>query len=144
MRPAMPLSPPGHGFPHHGYPPRMPGPPRMAGPPRLSAGPPPRLPPPKIPPPSPTPPPPPRTTKQLQAQKKKQQLRNGIMDRTTNIRSLRRNGPVRITIKMNNKEQDFTVDTFEENLLTTTSTTTTTSSTASQSRRSRGRFNQTK
>ncbi|XP_012222536.1 P30 adhesin isoform X2 [Linepithema humile] len=137
MRPAMPPTPgPGPGFPPHpGFPPRMPGPPRMTGPPRLSAGPTARLPPPKMPPPPPPPPlPSSRTSKQLQIQKKKQ-IRNGIVERTLNIR-LRRNGPTgRIMPKMH-KEQDFTVDTFEENLLATSIT---------QPRRAgKGRFNQTK
>lgn len=132
MRPAMPPTPPGPGFPPHpGFPPRMPGPPRMAGPSRLPAGPAARLPP-KMPPPPP-PPLPSRTAKQLQAQKKK--IRNGFVERTVNMR-LRRNGPTgRIMPKMR-KEQDFTVDTFEENLLATS---------AVQSRRpGKGRFNQTK
>lgn len=132
MHPAMPPTPPAPGFlPHPVFPPRMTGPPRMAGPLRLSAGSG-RLPPPKMPPL----PPPSRTNKQLQGHKKKQHMRNGIVERAVNIR-LRRNGPTdrRIIPKMN-KEQDFTVDTFEENLLATSTT---------QSRRSgKGRFNQTK
>lgn len=142
MRPAMPPTPPGPGFPHPGFPPRMPGLPRMAGPPRLPVGPVARLPPPKMPPPKMPPPPPPplpsRTAvaKQLQGQKKKQQIRNGIMERAINIR-LRRNGPTSRIMPKVHKEQDFTVDTFEENLLTT--------SIATQSRRqTKGRFNQTK
>lgn len=137
MRPAMPPTPPGPGFPHPGFPPRMPGLPRMAGPPRLPVGPAARLPPPKMPPPPPPPPPPlpPRTiTKQLQ--KKKQQIRNGIMERAINIR-LRRNGPANRIMPKTNKEQDFTVDTFEENLLTTSITT-------QSLRQTKGRFNQTK
>ncbi|XP_014482806.1 PREDICTED: protein enabled homolog [Dinoponera quadriceps] len=139
MRPAMP-TPPGPGFLLPGFPMRMPGPPRMAGPPRLPpAGPAARQPPPKMPPPPPPPPPPPlsRTTvsKQLQAQKKKQQIRNGIMEREVGLR-LRRNGPAssRIIPKMH-KEQDFTVDTFEENLLTTS---------APGRRSTRGRYSQAK
>lgn len=136
MRPAMPPTPPGPGFPHPGFPPRMPGLPRMAGPPRLPVGPAARLPPPKMPPPPPPPPLPSRTAKQLQGQKKKQQIRNGIMERAINIR-LRRNGPVSRIMPKAHKEQDFTVDTFEENLLTT--------SIVTQSRRqTKGRFNQTK
>ncbi|XP_071556324.1 uncharacterized protein [Temnothorax nylanderi] len=136
MRQAMPPTPPPGpgGFPHPGFPPRMPVPPRMAGLPRLPAGPAARLPPMKMPPP---PPPPSRTPKQqLQAQKK-QQIRNGIMERAVNIR-LRRNGPAsgRIIPKAR-KEQDFTVDTFEENLLTTTIV-------AQPRRQTRGRFNQVK
>lgn len=135
MRPTMPPTPPGPGFPPHpGFPPRMPGPPRMAGPPRLPTGPAARLPPPKMPPPLPPPPPPSsRTSKQLHAQKKKQ-IRNGIVERRVNIR-LRRNDPTgRIMPKMY-KEQDFTVDTFEENLL---------ASSIVQPRRAGRRFNQTK
>ncbi|KAL6262744.1 hypothetical protein P5V15_005535 [Pogonomyrmex californicus] len=135
MRGVMPppTPPPGPGFPHPGFPPRMPGPPRMAGPPRLPGVPTARLPPPKMPPPLP----PSRTAKQLQAQKKKQQFRNGIMDRAVNVR-LRRNGPIsgRIMPKIH-KEQDFTVDTFEENLLTT-------SAVAQPRRHTKGRFNQAK
>ncbi|XP_032683697.1 uncharacterized protein LOC116850030 [Odontomachus brunneus] len=135
MRPALP-TPPGPGFPLPGFPLRMPGPPRMAGPPRLPpAGPAARLPPPKMPPP---PPPLSRTTvsKQLHVQKKKQ-IRNGIAERSVNIRS-RRNGPAnsRIISKML-KEQDFTVDTFEENLLTT-------SITGQLRRPMRGRYSQAK
>jgi len=132
MRQAMPPTPPGPGFPHPGFPPRMPGPPRMVGPSRLPAGPTTRLPPPKMPPP---PPPPSRSTKQLQAQKK-QQIRNGIMERTVNIR-LRRNGPASSRIPKAHKEQDFTVDTFEENLLTT-------SIVVQPRRQTRGRFNRAK
>lgn len=138
MRPAMPPTPPGPGFPHPGFPPRMPGLPRMAGPPRLPVGPAARLPPPKMPPPPPPPPLPSRTAvaKQFQGQKKKQQIRNGIMERAINIR-LRRNGPASRIMPKAHKEQDFTVDTFEENLLTT--------SIVTQSRRqTKGRFNQTK
>lgn len=131
MRQAMLPTPPGPGFPHPAFPPRLP-PPRMAGPPRLPAGSAARLPPMKMPPP---PPPPSRTTKQHQAQKK-QQIRNGIMERS--IIRLRRNGPTssRIMARVR-KEQDFTVDTFEENLLTT-------SSVAQPRRQTRGRFNQAK
>lgn len=136
MRPAMPPTPPGPGFPHPGFPPRMPGLPRMAGPPRLPVGPAARLPPPKMPPPPPPPPLPSRTGKQLQGQKKKQQIRNGIMERAINIR-LRRNGPASRIMPKAHKEQDFTVDTFEENLLT--------NSIITQSRRqTKGRFNQSK
>ncbi|XP_011687672.1 PREDICTED: RNA/RNP complex-1-interacting phosphatase [Wasmannia auropunctata] len=134
MRQAMPPTPPGPGFPHPGFPPRMPGPPRMAGPSRIGpGGPTARLPPPKMPPP---PPPLSRSTKQLQAQKK-QHIRNGIIERAMNIR-MRRNGPVsnRVMPKAH-KEQDFTVDTFEENLLTTTVV-------AKPRRQTRGRFNQVK
>ncbi|XP_020288464.1 RNA/RNP complex-1-interacting phosphatase [Pseudomyrmex gracilis] len=114
-----PLTPPhGPGFPHPGFPPRLPGPPRMTGPPILPAGPVARLPPPKIPPPFDLPlPPPPSSSRTSKLQKKKQQVRNGIAERSVNIR-MRRNGPVSVTPK---KEQDFTADTFEENLTTTTS-----------------------
>ncbi|XP_070170474.1 RNA/RNP complex-1-interacting phosphatase [Polyergus mexicanus] len=140
MRPAMPPTPPGPGgFPHPGFPPRMPGLPRMAGPSRLPVGPVARLPPPKMPPPPPPPPPllPSRTVvKQLHGQKKKQQIRNSIMERVINIR-LRRNGPASRIMPKVHKEQDFTVDTFEENLLTT-------SITAQSRRQTKGRFNQTK
>lgn len=134
MRQAMPPTPPGPGFPHPGFPPRIPGSLRMAGPPRLPAGPAARLSPLKMPPP---PPPPSRTSKQLQAQQKSQQIRKEIMERTINVH-LRRNGSVssRIMSKAR-KEQDFTVDTFEENLLTSTIV-------AQPRRQTRGRFNQPK
>lgn len=129
IRQTMPPTPPGAGFPHPGFPLRMPGPPRMVGPSRLPAGPTARLP--KMPPPPSS-----RAVKH-QAQKK-HQMRNGIMERTVNIR-LKRNGPAnsRRMMPKVHKEQDFTVDTFEENLLTT--------STITQPRRhTRGRFNQVK
>lgn len=129
MRQAMPPTLPGAGFPHPGFPPRMPGPPRMVGPSRLPTGPTARLP--KM-----LPPPPSRAIKH-QAQKK-HQMRNGIIERTVNIR-LKRDGTVnsRRMMPKVHKEQDFTVDTFEENLLTT--------STIAQPRRhTRGRFNQAK
>lgn len=133
MRQVIPPTP-GPGFPHPGFPPRMPGPPRMAGPSRLPAGPTPRLLPLKMPPP---PLPPSRTTKQFQVQKKKQQIRNGIMERAVNFR-LRRNGTASSrTMSKARKEQDFTVDTFEENLLTT-------SIVAQPRRQTRGRYNQAK
>ncbi|KAG5340957.1 PTP5 phosphatase, partial [Acromyrmex heyeri] len=135
---AMPPTPPGPGFPRPAFPPRMSGPPRMSAPLRLPAGPTARLPPPKMPPPPPPPPkmPPPSRSKQLQSQKK-QQIRNGIMERSVNIR-MRRNGPVNNrTLPKVHKEQDFTIDTFEENLLTTSNIT--------QSRRqTRGRYNRSK
>ncbi|XP_012541148.1 cleavage and polyadenylation specificity factor subunit 6 isoform X2 [Monomorium pharaonis] len=140
MRQAMPPTPPGPrpGMPPPGFPPRIPGPPRMPGPPRLPPGPTARLPPPpKMPPP---PPPPPsrtiRSSKQFQVQQKKQQIRNGIMERAVNIR-MRRNGPAnnRILPKAH-KEQDFTVDTFEENLLAT--------SVPPPKRQTKGRYNQSK
>lgn len=134
---AMPPTPPGPGFPRAAFPPRMPGPPRMAAPPRLSAGPAARLPPPKMPPPLPPPKmPPPSRSKQLQIQKK-QQIRNGIMERSVNVH-MRRNGPVsNRSLPKVHKEQDFTVDTFEENLLTT-------SNIAPPRRQTRGRFNRAK
>lgn len=126
--PAIPPTPP--GFPHpSGFPSCIPGPPRMKSSPRLSSSPVTRLPPSKILP-SLLPPPPPlppsrgssRTAvaKQLH-QKKKQHLRNGIMEHTLDIRS-RRNGSNKIMPKTHkeHKEQDFTVDTFEENLATST------------------------
>lgn len=131
MRQAMPPTPPGPGFPHPGFPPRMPGPPRMAGPPRLPVGLTARLPSLKMPPP---PPPPSRTAKQLQAQQKKQQIKNEIMERAINIRL--RNGLASSRMSKARKEQDFTVDTFEENLLAP--------SIVVQSRRQRGRFHQAK
>ena len=130
---AMP-TPPVPGFPRPAFPPRMSGPPRMSAPPRLPVGPTARLPPPKMPPPPPKMPPPSRS-KQLQTQKK-QQIRNGIMEHSVNIR-MRRNGPVNRTLPKVHKEQDFTIDTFEENLLTTSNIT--------QSRRQmRGRYNRSK
>ncbi|KYN08402.1 hypothetical protein ALC62_00599 [Cyphomyrmex costatus] len=137
---SMPPTPLGPSFPRPTFPPRMPGPPRMAVPSRLSAGPTARLPPPKMPLPPPPPPPkmpPPSRSKQFQAQQKKQQIRNGIMERSVNIR-IRRNGPVsNRTLPKAHKEQDFTVDTFEENLLTT-------SNVMQPQRQARGRFNRAK
>lgn len=149
MHPAMP-TPPGPGF-RGGFPLRMPGPPpRMPGLPRLPPGGPaarlpPKMPPPpsSLPPPLPPPPlPPPRPPrsaagKQLPGQKRKQQIRNGITERAINSR-LRRNGSGNNrNMPKVHKEQDFTVDTFEENLLTT--------STTGQLRRStKGRYSQAK
>lgn len=131
MRPTLPTPPGPPGFPLPGFPLRMPGPPRMAGPPRLPPAA--RLPLPKIPPPPPPPPPHSRTAVSKQLQKKKQ-IRNGMIERAVR---LRRNVSARILSKMR-KEQDFTVDTFEENLLTSSGT--------SQLRRRpmRGRYSQAK
>lgn len=137
MRP----TPPGPGYSPLPYPLRMPGPPpRMQGPPRLApAGPaarlPPKMPPPPLPPPSHS-----RSAvgKQLSGQKKKHMMRNGITERAVDVR-LRRNGPTssRGVLPKMHKEQDFTVDTYEENLLTT--------STSGQQRRpTRERYSQAK
>ncbi|KAI4498739.1 hypothetical protein M0802_006206 [Mischocyttarus mexicanus] len=166
MRAPMPL-PPGPDFrrsvgssgfhPPPGFPPnRLPGPSRMSVPPRLPPGPQSRLPPPKMPPPPPPPPPQVRqiSVKRLQNNKKKhhnqhhqhhqQQIRNGmgVLSRSS-MRLTRRD--VSSTRRIRNiatkmiKEQDFTIDTFEENLLAV-------SSTNSHLRRSttKGRYNQTK
>ncbi|XP_011878748.1 PREDICTED: RNA/RNP complex-1-interacting phosphatase [Vollenhovia emeryi] len=137
IRQAMPPTPGPGCFQHPGFPPRPPGPPRMAGPPRLPTGPTARLPPRKMlpPPPPPPPPPPSRSTKQFQVQKKRQ-VRNGIAQHAVNIR-MRRNGPANRIVPKARKEQDFTIDTFEENLLTTTSV-------AQPRRQTKGRFNQVK
>lgn len=154
MRPPMP-PPPGPGFHPLGFPPRLPGPPRMPGPPRLPPpGPPSRLPPPKMPPP---PPPPPReqvrravVVKRLQAHKKKhlnqhqeQRIRNGrIIPLGSSIRQTKRqvstDRRVRNIVSKGIKEQDFTVDTFEENLLAVSSTN------AHLRRPLKGRYHQTK
>ncbi|KAL0129968.1 hypothetical protein PUN28_001913 [Cardiocondyla obscurior] len=135
MRQAIPPTPPGPSFPHHGFPPRMPGPPRMAGPPRLPAGPTARIPPLKMPR---SRSPPPSTTKQLHSRKKHQQIRNGIAERSRSIHRVRQNAPANNRIMSRiRKEQDFTVDTFEENLLAT-------STNVQPRRQTRGRFNQAK
>ncbi|XP_015173411.1 PREDICTED: probable tyrosine-protein phosphatase F54C8.4 [Polistes dominula] len=157
MRAPMPPLPPGpdfrrsvvnSGFHPPAFPNRLPGPSRMSGPPRLPPGPQSRLPPPKMPPPPPPPPPQVRqvSVKRLQGNKKKQQqqpqIRNGmaVLPRSSmrltrrEVSTTRRN----VATKMI-KEQDFTADTFEENLLAV-------SSTNSHLRRSttKGRYHQTK
>ncbi|XP_043492444.1 RNA/RNP complex-1-interacting phosphatase-like [Polistes fuscatus] len=160
MRAPMPPLPPGpdfrrsvvnSGFHPPAFPNRLPGPSRMSGPPRLPPGPQSRLPPPKMPPPPPPPPPQVRqvSVKRLQANKKKHQhqqsqIRNGmaVLPRSS-MRLTRRE--VSTTRRIRNvstkmiKEQDFTADTFEENLLAV-------SSTNSHLRRSttKGRYHQTK
>ncbi|XP_047351917.1 RNA/RNP complex-1-interacting phosphatase-like isoform X3 [Vespa velutina] len=150
--PAMRAS--GPGFHPPGFPLRLPGLPRMAGPPRLPPGPPSRLPPPKMPPPPPPPPPQVRqavVVKRLQAHKKKhhnqhqeQQIaRNGrIIPLGSSMRLTKREVSTarrirNITSKIT-KEQDFTVDTFEENLLAVSSTN------AHLRRPLKGRYHQTK
>ncbi|EFN81753.1 Probable tyrosine-protein phosphatase F54C8.4 [Harpegnathos saltator] len=131
MRPTPPGPP---GFPLPSFPLRMPGPSRMSGPPRLPpAGSSSRLPPPKMPPPPPPPPLSRTAVSKLQAQKKKQQIKNGIMERT--IRMRRNNAASSRGMPKRYKEQDFTVDTFEENLLTVSNT---------SRRLSRGRYSQAK
>ncbi|XP_043512887.1 probable tyrosine-protein phosphatase F54C8.4 isoform X2 [Frieseomelitta varia] len=136
-RPAM--HPPPPGFPVPGFPPPCPS---RTGrlPPRLPASkmPPPPTPPPPPPPPPPAPPilPPSRLKhqampKRLQPQKRKSQVRNGFVTPTS------QSGCDRILPKLM-KEQDFTVDTFEENLLAVVS------SQSSGRRSARGRFRQIK
>ncbi|KAK2584094.1 hypothetical protein KPH14_006537 [Odynerus spinipes] len=142
MRAPMPPPPPamrapGPGFHPPGFPLRLPGPPRMSGPPRLPPGPPARLPPPKMPPP----PPPPRP--QIRQPIHKQQLRNGVVVLPrSSLRLTRRkvgsgSGVGAAMLKVI-KEQDFTVDTFEENLLAVSTTKT------RLRRPHKGRYNQAK
>ena len=135
-RPAMPPLPPRPpGFLIPGFPP-PPSPNRTPVGSRLP-GPPPMLPPPpKMPPPPPPPPAPSRSVKRLATHKRKQHIRNGIVTPIRNPDIIRRNNrPNRILLKQH-KEQDFTVDTFEENLLTVTS--------QPHRRPLKGRFNQAK
>ncbi|XP_076659209.1 LOW QUALITY PROTEIN: uncharacterized protein LOC143362704 [Halictus rubicundus] len=121
--PGYPPPPPRPGFPIPGFPP-PPGPNRNAGGARIPPGPSARLPPPKIPPPPPPPPPSqaarprPSALRRLQTQKRKQHTRNGIAALVKNRASMiRRTGHHGRPIPKLHKEQDFTVDTFEENLL---------------------------
>lgn len=120
--PGFPPPPPRPGFPIPGFPP-PPGPNRNAGVARIPPGPPARLPPQKMPPPPPPPSsqatrPRPSALRRLQTQKRKQHIRNGIAALVKNRASL-----IRRTVHHSrpmpklHKEQDFTVDTFEENLL---------------------------
>lgn len=148
MRPAMPPS----TAPRPRFPPpdfmRMPTPPRMSGPPRLPPGNPfgrsmkvPPVPPPPPPPPPPLPPSsssslPPVPIRMLQS--KRHQIRIGLIERAVSLRFVKRNDAVNRFVSRVHKEQDFTVDTFEENLLT--------SSVTVQARRksAKGRFNRGK
>ncbi|XP_043460955.1 RNA/RNP complex-1-interacting phosphatase-like [Leptopilina heterotoma] len=112
MRSPMPPMPPmgapaphPRGPPRMPLPPRMPMPPRMSGPPRLPMGPLPRLPPAKMPPPR----------LPLAAQHiagKRNSLQN------SRKRKIRAAAAAATAITKNIKDQDFTVDTFEENLTT--------------------------
>ncbi|XP_053978960.1 WW domain-binding protein 11-like [Hylaeus anthracinus] len=140
MRPVIPPPPPRPGFPLPGFPPplgpiRAPGGPGLPG---LPPAPPPRLPPPKMPPPPAAVRP--AVLKRLQTQKRKQQIRNGMVSPARNpvgpsTRLLRRGNQANKTLPKVAKEQDFTLDTFEENLLAIASP---------QRRPSKGRFNQNK
>ncbi|RLU25946.1 hypothetical protein DMN91_002109 [Ooceraea biroi] len=130
--PMRPMSQP-PCFPHpSGFPSCIPGPPRMPSLRRPSGT---RLPL-KMPPPLPPPPPlsSSRTSRAKQLQQKQNHIRNGIMERAVNMR-LRRNGPTDKVMSKVHKEQDFTVDTFEENLATSAST---------HLRRPKRRFSRTK
>lgn len=121
-RTAMPPLPPRPGFPIPGF--LLPCTPRPPGGARLPHAPPVRLPPPKIPLP-PHPPPPlsqsvPRVggLKLLRPQKIKTHSRNGMQASVRNSAGLiRRNSQTSTTLLKSMREQDFTVDTFEENLL---------------------------
>ncbi|OAD61985.1 putative tyrosine-protein phosphatase F54C8.4, partial [Eufriesea mexicana] len=115
--PSMRPPPPRPGFPFLGFPPPRP-PPTM-------------LPPPKMPPP-----PPPRVTlQQLQTQKKKSHIRHGVVSKNR-AGAMRQNSQLRRILPKLLKEQDFTVDTFEENLLAV--------STQTNRRPNKGRYNQRK
>ncbi|XP_012281096.1 uncharacterized protein LOC105700088 [Orussus abietinus] len=119
MRPPLPPPGPGGMPPRPGFHPmRMPVPPRMPpGPPRLPPCPPPRIPGPQMPPP-----PPPVVAKRLQTPKKKVRRdvptapgpRSSALHQVSRLRPRNLGGP-----KPPAKEQDFTVDTFEENLAST-------------------------
>lgn len=124
--PGFPPPPPRPSFPMPGFPP-PPGPKRNAGGPRIPPGPPARLPPPNMPPPPPPPPPPssqttrprPSVLKRMQTQQRKQHIRNGIAMLVENRANLiKRTAQYSRLIPKLHKEQDFTVDTYEENLLT--------------------------
>jgi hypothetical protein len=117
-------APPIYGFPHpSNFPSRVPGPSRMPGPPRLPSGSLARLPPSKLPPtllpPQSLPSPLPSSRIAKQHQQKNQHFGNG-MDRTTNICSWSDRSSNK-PLPRRHREQDFTVDTFEENLSTSTS-----------------------
>ncbi|XP_026668525.1 formin-A-like [Ceratina calcarata] len=121
-RSAMPPLPPRPGFPIPGF--LLPCSPRVPGGARLPHVPPTRLPPPKMPLPPPPPPPlsqsVPRAValKRLRPQKIKSHARNGVVASVRNSADLiRHNSQTSRTLPKLMKEQDFTVDTFEENLL---------------------------
>ncbi|XP_071861040.1 RNA/RNP complex-1-interacting phosphatase isoform X2 [Bombus fervidus] len=138
LRPAMcpPPPRPGFAFPIPGFPPPCPSR-TPAG--RLPHVPPARLPPPKIPP-HPLPhssSTQPVVLKRLQGQKRKSHVRNGILSLSRNPAGvIRQNSQMSRIIPKLVKEQDFTADTFEENLLAV--------STQSNRRPTKGKFNQTK
>ncbi|XP_046749442.1 probable tyrosine-protein phosphatase F54C8.4 [Diprion similis] len=160
--------PPGRGFPSLGFPPRMPhGPPRMPMPPcppRLPGPPGPLGPPgPMGPLPGPMGPPgpgprlsqrgPPQEMPPMmkglyqyqQQHKKKQLMRNG--NGVRNGQTVKRKKPAEMAIHVPrlHGEQDFTVDTFEENLTTAVvslvPTVPATLATGGPKRRNKGRFN---
>ena len=138
-RPAMPPPPPRPGFPLPCFPPpcpsRTPGGGSRLPPPGVPT----RLPPPKMPPPPPPQPAPSRPValKRIPSQKRKSHVRNGIVSLSRNPVSLiRRNVQTNRIIPKLLKEQDFTVDTFEENLLAVSS--------QPRRRSSKGRYNQNK
>ncbi|KZC11459.1 hypothetical protein WN55_02633 [Dufourea novaeangliae] len=125
-RPALPPPPPRPGFLIPGFP-RQPGPNRAPTGARLPPGPPARLPPPKMPallPPPPPPPPPPSARPRpvalgrLPAQKRKQHIRQIARLVKNSDTLIRRDGQTSRSLRKLLKEQDFTLDTFEENLLT--------------------------
>ncbi|KAG6795527.1 tyrosine-protein phosphatase F54C8.4 [Apis mellifera caucasica] len=143
-RPAMRPPPPRPGFPIPGFPPPPPPPPPPC-PSRTPAGILPHAPPARLPPPKMPPPPPPQSAptrpilfKRLQPQKRKSHLRNGILTSARNPVDLMRqtNSQTSRILPKLMKEQDFTVDTFEENLLAVSS--------QSNRRSAKGRYNQTK
>ncbi|XP_076245262.1 uncharacterized protein LOC143185858 [Calliopsis andreniformis] len=137
LRPAMPPPPPRPGFPIPGFPPPPPGPSRTHIGTILPPGPPARLPPPKMPPPPPPAPVRPVVVKRLQPQRRKQHIRNGIVTPVRNPGGLmRRDSQTSRILPKLVKEQDFTVDTFEENLLAVSS--------QPHRRSTKGRFNQSK
>nr|XP_031841173.1 RNA/RNP complex-1-interacting phosphatase homolog [Nomia melanderi] len=93
---------------------------RTPGGSRLPPGPPSRLPKPKMPPPPPPPPSRLRPTvlRRLQTQKRKQHIRNSIVTLIKNRSSIfKQDSQSSRSLPKLLKEQDFTVDTFEENLL---------------------------
>lgn len=142
-RPAMRPPPPRPGFPIPGFPPPPPPPPPPC-PSRTPAGILPHAPPARLPPPKMPPPPPPQSAptrpilfKRLQPQKRKSHLRNGILSSARNpVDLMRQNSQTSRILPKLMKEQDFTVDTFEENLLAVSS--------QSNRRSTKGRYNQTK
>lgn len=138
-RPAMPPPPPRPGFPIPCFPPPCPSRTPGGGTRLPPPCPPARLPPPKMPPPPPPQPAParPASLKRITNQKRKSHVRNGIVSLSRNPVSLiRRNSQTSRILPKLLKEQDFTVDTFEENLLAVSS--------QSHRRPSKGRFNQNK